>query len=169
MFSNLGIQSKVSFNCHSGLNILKERLKINKYSKRKWDENFREVSETLWANRTNSSGQNDSVIFYFNVMFCSDLLGSPQMVLLSLSNGNSVERDYLHGGFLHRIPPGLPGGPNNAIIITVRSRCFWVGATWNRPQICASPLLNLLPSESPWRAVSYEVHSRLHQIYSASY
>lgn len=133
MFSNLGIQSKVSFNCHSELNILKERLKINKYGKRKREENFRKVSETLCVNRMNSSGQNDLVIFYFNVMFYSDLFGSPQLVLLSFSDGKSVKWDYLHGGFLHGIPPGFPCGPNNAIIITIRSRCFWVSATWNKP------------------------------------
>lgn len=148
MFSNLEIQFKVSFNCHSGLNILKERLKINKYGKRKRGGKFRKVSATSWVNRMNSSRQNGLVVFYFNMMFHSDLFGSPQMVLLSI-NGKSVKWDYLHGGFLHGIPPGFPSGPNNAIIITIRSRWFWVSATWNKPQICVSPLWNLLPSDSP--------------------
>lgn len=59
----------------------------------------------------------------------ADLLGSSQVVLLVISDVQSVERDYLHRGLLHGIPAGFPGGPNNAIVITLRRRRFGVGAT----------------------------------------
>lgn len=73
---------------------------------------------------TDSQRETLFIILYFNMVFRADLFGSPKLVLLPLSDGESVEWDYLHGGFLHGIPTRLPSGPNNAIIITIRSRCF---------------------------------------------
>lgn len=57
-------------------------------------------------------------------MLHPDLFGCPHVVLLPLSNGESVEGDYLHGGLLHGIPAGFPRGPNDAIVIAIRSRCL---------------------------------------------
>lgn len=62
-------------------------------------------------------------------MLHADLFGSTHVVLLSISNGESVEGNYLHGSFLHGIPAGFPCGPNNAIVIAIRSRCLRVSAT----------------------------------------